>query len=79
MKWPFRKEEAEVRRLRAGFSFDPAAQVPVIRSSVCTGEKVAGFRDLTGGHFTEVMLIRTQEDERRFRQAFHLEAVKTEY
>ena len=29
---------------------------PVIRISICTGEKVAGFKDLEGGKFTEVML-----------------------
>ncbi len=75
--WKRRMSEAE--RLRAEFPFDPEKQAAVIRSSVCTGEKVAGFRDLAGGRFTEVMLIRSGEDERRFREAFGLESVKTEY
>ena len=51
----------------------------MIRSSICTGEKVAGFKDLEGGRFTEVMLIRSREDERRFREIYGLETVKTEY
>ena len=51
----------------------------MIRSSICTGEKVAGFRDKTDGHFTEVMLIRSPEDEQRFKETYHLDSVKTEY
>lgn len=38
--------------------YDSESQYPVIRSSICTGEKVAGFKDKTGGHFTEVMLVK---------------------
>ena len=41
--------------------YDPESQYPVIRSSICTGEKVAGFKDKTGGHFTEVMLVKGPE------------------
>ena len=66
-------------RLRAEFPFDPEKQVAVIRSSICTGEKVAGFKDLEGGHFTEVMLIRSRQDEERFKELYRLETVKTEY
>lgn len=47
-------------------AYDKAAQKPVIRSSICTGEKVAGFQDLATGRFVDVMLIRTPEDLREF-------------
>ena len=67
------------RKLRDAIPFDPAAQVAVIRSSVCTGEKAAGFRDAEGKHFTEVMLIRSREDEERFKAIYGLDSVKTEY
>ena len=66
-------------RLREEFPFDPEKQAAVIRSSICTGEKVAGFKDLEGGRFTEVMLIRSRQDEERFKEIFSLETVKTEY
>ena len=33
--------------------FDPETQYAVIRSSICTGEKVAGFKNKTDGHFTD--------------------------
>lgn len=59
--------------------YDPERQIPVIRSSICTGEKAAGFKDRDGGKFVEVMLIRCPEDERRFKELYHLDEVKTEY
>lgn len=39
---------------------------PVIRNSICNGERVAGFRDLNTGKFTEFMLIRDNKDMDRF-------------
>lgn len=43
-------------------TYDKEHQKPVIKSSICTGEKVAGFKDLQTGKFTEVMLIRDNKD-----------------
>lgn len=34
--------------------YDRKVQKPVIKSSICTGEKVAGFKDIQTGKFTEV-------------------------
>ena len=59
--------------------YDPDKQYAMIRSSICTDEKVAGFRNKEDGHFTEVMLIRSYEDELRFKEMYNLETVKTEY
>ena len=59
--------------------FDPETQYAVIRSSICTGEKVAGFKNKKDGHFVEVMVIRSPEDERRFKETYNLESVRTEY
>ena len=59
--------------------YDPDKQYAMIRSSICTGEKVAGFRNKEDGHFMEVMLIRSYEDELRFEEMYNLETVKTEY
>lgn len=41
---------------------------PVIRSSICTGEKVAGFRNRHTGKFEDVMLLRGQADIDEFRK-----------
>lgn len=37
-------------------------KIPVIRSSICTGEQVAGFKDPVSGKFDELMLIRDSGD-----------------
>ena len=59
--------------------FDPETQYAVIRSSICTGEKVAGFKTKTDGHFTEVMLIRSEADEKEFKETCGVESLKVEY
>ncbi|MGN1138473.1 MAG: hypothetical protein ACI4RM_03430 [Ruminococcus sp.] len=64
------------RHLNETIPFDPQKQYAVIRSSVCSGEKVAGFRNIEDGIFTEVMLIRTVEDEKRFKKIYNLEIIK---
>ena len=38
---------------------------PVVLSSICTGEKTAGFED-EAGHFHAVMLVRVPEDLKAF-------------
>jgi hypothetical protein len=35
---------------------------PVICASICTGEKVAGFKDIRTGKIEEIMLIRLPEE-----------------
>lgn len=53
-------------------AYDKENQKPVIRSSICTGEKVAGFRDLHTGKFTEVMLIRDSRDMDLFLEKYDI-------
>ena len=59
--------------------FDSETQYAVIRSSICTGEKAAGFKNKTDGHFTEIMLIRSPADEKEFKETYGVESVKVEY
>ena len=59
--------------------FDSETQYAVIRSSICTGEKVAGFKNKTDGHFTEVMLIRSAADEKEFKETYGVDSLKVEY
>ena len=46
--------------------YDPAQQIPVIRASICTGEKTAGFEDRGTGKFEDLMLIASEEDLQEF-------------
>ena len=59
--------------------FDPETQYAVIRSSICTGEKVAGFKNKSDGHFTEIMLIRSAADEKEFKETYGVDSLKVEY
>ncbi|MCI7789331.1 MAG: aspartate dehydrogenase [Lachnospiraceae bacterium] len=67
------------RTLKEKIPYDPEKQYAVLRVSICTGEKVAGFKNYDDGHFTEVMLIRDMEDEKRFKAIYGLDEIKKEY
>lgn len=54
-------------------SYDRENQIPVIRASICTGEQVAGFKDLSTGRFTESMLIRNRSDLNDFLEKYGVE------
>ena len=75
----WKKKTKENTDLRSKVVYDPQTQYAVIRSSICTGEKVAGFKNKKNGQFTDVMVIRTPEDEKQFKETFGLDSVKTEY
>lgn len=49
-------------------------QRPVIRASICTGEQVAGFKDIQTGKITEIMLIRDNRDLKEFMEAYGISA-----
>ena len=55
------------------YAYDPAAEKPVLRVSICTGETAAGFQDLTTGKFHEVMLIRRPEEIDTFKKMYGIE------
>ena len=65
--------------LRETVPFDSEKQYAAVRSSICTGEKIAGFVDKSDGHFTEVMLIRTPQDEQRFKEIYDIDTIKKIY
>lgn len=56
--------------------FPPELFEPVIRCSICTGEKVACMRERASGHLQEIMLIRTPQDMEEFRARYGLEGEK---
>ncbi|MDE6921997.1 MAG: aspartate dehydrogenase [Oscillospiraceae bacterium] len=61
------------RRKRQVPPYDKTGKVPVIRSSICTGEQVAGFKDLSSGRFEELMLIRSRADLLEFTRLYQVE------
>ena len=59
--------------------YDPERQIPVLKCSICTGERIAGFKDIETGHITEVMVIRSDDDLRYFRKHYGIDTLKEEY
>jgi len=60
-------------------AYDPATQKPVLRCSICTGEQVAGFKDLSTGRFTDIMLIRNEKDLESFKEQYGVTEIKKEF
>lgn len=60
-------------------SYDKENERPVIRCSICTGEQVAGFKNIHTGKFEEVMLIKNGNDLAHFKEMYGLSEVAKEY
>lgn len=60
-------------------AFDRESQRAVLKCSICTGEQVAGFKDIHTGRFTEVMLIRNDKDLDAFMKRYDITSVTKEY
>lgn len=59
--------------------YDRENQKPVLRCSICTGEQVAGFKNIHTGKFEEVMLIRNEKELHEFMEMYGIDAVTREY
>lgn len=60
-------------------SYDKEKQKPVLRCSICTGEQVAGFKDLKTGKFDDVMLIESENDLETFKKMYGVTDISKEY
>ncbi|MCH5253594.1 MAG: aspartate dehydrogenase [Lachnospiraceae bacterium] len=52
---------------------------PVLKCSICTGEQVAGFKDIHTGKFEEVMLIKNSRDMDAFMRIYDVTDISKEY
>lgn len=60
-------------------NYDKNTQKPVMRCSICTGEKVAGFKDIQTGKFEEVMFIKDDKDLAAFKEMYGVDTIEKEY
>ena len=51
-------------------AYNPETHIPVIRWSICNGEQVAGFQEITTGKFTDICLIKDEKDLLTFRNEY---------
>jgi hypothetical protein len=63
----FFKKKTEVK------TYDKENKKPVIKSSICNGEQVAGFKDVHTGKIEEVMLIKNPADLETFKAMYGIE------
>ena len=73
------RDNSGKKNLSETVPYDPERQIPVLKCSICTGERVAGFKDTETGHITEVMVIRSDDDLRYFRKHYGIDTLKEEY
>lgn len=60
-------------KAESGNTYNKEGKIPVIRASICTGEKVAGFKDVETGKFEDLMLIRMDADLQEFLRRYQVE------
>lgn len=70
----FRKKKQET-----AVAYDRTSMKPVLKCSICTGEQVAGLKNLRTGQFEEVMLIRSAADLERFKAMYRVDEVEKIY
>jgi len=71
----FRRKKTAPQRL----VFDKETWQPVLKCSICTGEQIAGLKEIHTGKFEEVMLIKDRQDLELFLQMCGVEEVRKEY
>ena len=54
-------------------SYDKENKKPVIKASICSGEQVAGFKDIHTGKIEEVMLIKSSADLEKFKSMYGID------
>ncbi len=57
------------KKTMPAFTFDPAAQEPAVRKSICTGEMTVGYVDKATDKFHDLMMVDRQGLEDFKRQA----------
>ena len=67
------------RKKETKLSYDKENETPAVKSSICTGEKTAGFIDSRTGKYRDVMLIKSSADLEEFKRLFGVDEIKTIY
>ena len=61
-------------------TYDKENKKPIIKSSICKGEQVAGFKDIRTGKMEEIMLIKNTADLETFKAMYGItEEIIKEY
>ena len=53
-------------------NYDKENKRPILKCSICNGEKVAGFKDIRTGKFQEIMFIKSEKDLELFKMQYNI-------
>ncbi|MDE6364075.1 MAG: aspartate dehydrogenase [Lachnospiraceae bacterium] len=67
------------RKKNQSVFYDKENQIPVLKCSICNGERVAGFKNIHTGKFEEIMFIKTDRDLEEFKAKYGVETIGKEY
>lgn len=67
------------KMLQQESGYDKENQIPILKCSICNGERVAGFKNIHTGKFDEIMFIRTDRDLEEFKTKYGVETIGKEY
>jgi hypothetical protein len=59
--------------------YDTTKLKPALHCSICTGEQVAGFKNLETGKFEDVMLIKSDKDLKAFKEMYGIVELEKDY
>lgn len=76
------RRDTNLLKKKAHKFYDKENQQPILKCSICTGEQVAGFKNIHTGKFEDIMLIRNESDLGNFMERYGIkerEEIKKEY
>ena len=68
-----------IKKKQKNVTYDSPDWKPVLRCSICTGEKVAGFKNVHTGEFKEQVLIRNDAELEQFKKKYQITDITKEY
>ena len=69
------KKKAQVQKA----SYDKENQIPIMKCSICNGERVAGFKNIHTGEFREECFIRNDAELEAFMYKYAITDLPKEY
>ena len=67
------------KKKQESHTYDKENETPAVKSSICTGEKTAGFIDNRTGKYRDVMLIKSPADLEVFKRTYGVDELKKIY
>ena len=74
-----RDGKEDVKTIGDRRKYDTSIQKPVLKCSICNGERVAGFKNIHTGEFREERFIQSASELEDFKQEYGISELPKEY